>query len=352
MTKEFVAFTRLDASDVNAYLVNRPLQNAIINGAFEINQRNFTSTTTTGVFNFDRWRTIRAGDGTVTTTAEAFSPGTEPLVGFGAKNFLRVNTSGQTSAAVATQIQQPIENVETFAGQTITVSFYAKSSSGNPKIFTDIVQNFGSGGSGNVINSGGTVIIGTTWARYSITFNMDSIVGKTVGLGSHLNFNLFLSAGSDFNSRTNSLGIQSNTFDIWGVQIEAGSVATPFRRNANSIQGELAACQRYYFRSTASGAFTYFGLAYTQNTTTADASIQLPVTMRVVPTSVESSNLGFSLPSDNAMYAASSVTLNSVLSNTNCLAINYTVATTTANVLGRLLANNNAAAFIACSAEL
>jgi len=56
--------------------------------------------------------------------------------------------------------------------------------------------------------------------------------------------NLWTSAGSTFNSRLNSIGIQNNTFDFWGVQVERGSYATPFEQRP--IGTELALCQRYY----------------------------------------------------------------------------------------------------------
>jgi hypothetical protein len=346
----------LTAADVNNYLLNRTGSgNAIINGAFEINQRNFTSTTTYGAFGFDRW-VLTGFDGTSTYSSQAFTLGSAPVSGYEAANFARIISTGQTLTTARTSLTQAIENVRTLAGQTVTVSFFAKAATGTPSVAVELNQSFGTGGSpsGGVATLVGKVALSTSFERYSVTATLPSIAGKTIGtnLNSQVQLNLFLSAGSNLNARTGSLGIQSNTFDIWGVQVEAGSVATPFKRNANSLQGELAACQRYYFRSSASGAFTYFGLAYTSSATVGDATIQLPVTMRVPPTSVESGNLAFGLPSNNLLYALSSITLNPVLSNTNCLAINYAVATTTANVLGRLFGNNNTSAFIGCSAEL
>lgn len=70
--------------------------NAIINGAFEINQRNFTSVTTTA-YGFDRWTLITDGVG-ATYTPQTFTPGTAPVSGYEAKNFAQVATTGQSSA--------------------------------------------------------------------------------------------------------------------------------------------------------------------------------------------------------------------------------------------------------------
>jgi hypothetical protein len=223
--------------------------NAIINGAFEINQRGFTSTTSSSVYTFDRWQTFVSGNGTSTYTAQSFSPGELATGELNGISFIRVQTTGQTAGDSGTQIRQSIEDVRSFAGSAVTISFYAKSASGSPKVAIELVQGFGTGGSASVTNYTGQITLSSSWQRHSVTFLLPSVSGKTIGSSSSLRLALFVSAGTDLNSRTGSLGIQSNTFDIWGVQLEAGTVATPFKRNAPSIQAELAACQRYYEKS-------------------------------------------------------------------------------------------------------
>jgi hypothetical protein len=101
--------------------------------------------------------------------------------------------------------------------------------------------------------------------------------GKTIGANSFLDITLF--------------GAINNALDIWGVQLEAGPVATPFRRNANSIQGELAACQRYYEKSyndvvAPNGADIQEGMPQftAVNTNNGFGSATFKVTKRAVPT--------------------------------------------------------------------
>lgn len=221
-------------------------RNAIINGDFRINQRGFSSVTTVGTFGFDRWRLGTGGDGTTTYTPVNFTPG-NAISGYEPVSHARLVTTGQSTSAVNSILVQPIENVRTFAGQTITISFWAKAASGTPKVAIELDQQFGTGGSTRVTTYAGQATISTSWARYSVTITVPSISGKTIGAENYLGVFLWTSAGTDFNARTNSLGIQSTTIDFWGVQVEPGTIATPFEQRP--IGAEIALCQRYFCKS-------------------------------------------------------------------------------------------------------
>jgi len=171
-------------------------KNKIINGDFAINQRAFTSTTTSSTYGFDRWFIGFVG-GTVTYSTETFTLGTAPVVGYEATNFARVVTASQSANGDFAYLQQRIESVRTFAGQTVTVSFWAKASTGTPNVGVVLEQQFGTGGSSPVVTSGGTIAITTSWARYSKTITVPSIAGKTVGTGKvALNLGLMTSVGT------------------------------------------------------------------------------------------------------------------------------------------------------------
>jgi len=268
-------------------------RNKIINGDFLINQRNFTSTTSSTTFGFDRWNFNAGGDGTVTYSTQNFTLGTAPVSGYEGKTFARLVTSGQTAADVVGIFTQRIESVRTLAGQTATISFWAKSASGAPKVAIDMRQRFGTGGSpsSNLSTYAGQVTLSTSWARYSVSVAIPSLSGITLGTNNDdaLELNLWVSAGTDFNSRTGSLGIQTNTFDFWGVQVEAGSVATAFQTATGTLQGELAACQRYYYRTTVSATAAALTQGQNFSTTGFRGALFFPVEMRIRPTALETS---------------------------------------------------------------
>ena len=258
-------------------------RNAIINGDMRINQRGVTSTTTDGTFCFDRWKMNNSG-GTCTYTAQTFTLG-NAISGYEPTNHARIVTSGQSTSGHFAMLRQNIEDVRTFAGQTVTVSFWAKAASGTPKVALELEQNFGSGGSPSSATTtyAGQVTLSTSWARYSLTVTMPSISGNTIGTTantSHVLCSLFVSAGSDWNARTGTLGIQSNTFDIWGVQAEKGTVATPFEQRP--IGTELALCQRYYYKSPY--VVSPYILFNTGNIMS--GSFDFPVRMRVAPSTI------------------------------------------------------------------
>jgi len=176
--------------------------------------------------------------------------------------------------------QQRIEDVRTFAGQTVTLSFWAKASA-SCTIEPFYIQTFGSGGSGAVSGSfGTTTTLTTSWVRYSYTVAIPSVSGKTIGAGSYLNILV-----ARITSATNV------DVDTWGIQVEAGSVATAFQTATGTLQGELAACQRYYWRQNADDTNTNFAAGQAYSTTAAVYTVTFPVPMRVKPTVLDYSNL-------------------------------------------------------------
>jgi hypothetical protein len=251
-------------------------KNKIINGDFNIWQRGTTFTNPAGdSYTADRFM-IDYGTAAPTSnsvTRQTFTPGTAPVAGYEGVFFLRstLTTVGTTSRL---SIHHKIENVQTYAGQTVTLSFWAKADSART-LAGFVQQNFGSGGSATVSTAITSQSVTTAWTRFSMQVAVPSISGKTIGTSSFLNIRLdqAVAAGS--------------VLELWGMQLEAGSTATAFQTATGTIQGELAACQRYYFRSsvgasTAYEPFSTYANAYT--TTNVDPLIiSAPVSMRVNP---------------------------------------------------------------------
>jgi hypothetical protein len=304
---------------------------------------------------FDRYRTAIDGDGTATFSAQTFTPGAAPVVGYEGINYLRIVTASQTSTAVQTALAQRVEDARTLSGQTVTISFWAKASSGTPNIAVNLNQNFGTGGSpsSSVTNPVGKVAISTSWARYSLTYALPSVSGKTFGTNanSRLDVNIWVSAGSDNNTASSTLGIQNNTFEFWGVQLEAGSIATPFQTATGTLQGELAACQRYYYRTGGLGAYQRFGPGTASSTTSVETLVTLPVTMRVKPTSLDFSNLCVDTTGD-PVIAVTAPNIESSVTGNNAVGVSCPVTGVTKYRFYYLEANNSTSAYVGFSAEL
>jgi hypothetical protein len=129
-------------------------RNKILNGDFSINQRGFTTATNSNDYSFDRWRPRFVGDGTVTASAQTFSSGDSLIFDYEPVNYMRITTSGQSSTLARAQLEQWIEDVRLFAGQTVTFSFWAKAATGSPQVSVEIGQNFGvNGGAFNSVDS-------------------------------------------------------------------------------------------------------------------------------------------------------------------------------------------------------
>ena len=255
-------------------------KNKIINGDFRVWQRgtSFTPPNSAEVYNADRFLTTRNGTGaTVTVSQQTFTAGTAPVAGYEGQYYLRFAQSVAGTGGTFNGFNQRIEDVRTFAGQTVTISFWAKASAGLTLSYLVLNQNFGAGGSATVTNSATNPTFTTSWARYTATIAIPSISGKTIGTSSFLDF---------------ALGFPSNavqTIDLWGIQVEAGSVATAFQTATGNPASELAACQRYYYRLAPAYTASRLGMLQCDSTTQTEAVIPFPVALRVVPTALEQS---------------------------------------------------------------
>ena len=258
------------------YLANR---NRIINGNFDVWQRgtSFAGVTATG-YQADRWEVQPATGCTMTISRQAFTAG-QTDVPYEPTYFLRTDIT--TAGSANSEISQKIEDVRTFAGQTVIASFYAKSTAGTPTLNCRFHQDFGSGGSTRVTTGVTTKVLSSSWQKFTFTLALGSISGKTIGGSSYLAFNFYWANNST-----------SNDVDLAQVQVEAGSVATPFE--FKSFGQEIAACQRYfnktfaYATAPANGAgHTWVGaLGWDTRITTQSANVnwQYPVAMRTAPT--------------------------------------------------------------------
>ena len=337
-------------------------KNKIINGDFRINQRGLTSSGTTSAlaYTLDRWEHY-ATSGTPTVSVQNFTLGTAPVSGYESTQFYRCNTSGVgTASGDGFAFQQNIEGVRVFAGQTATVSFWCKTASGTPNIGIALEQYCGTGGS-DVLGIGATVALtgGTAWTRYSVTFSVPSLSGKTMGTAGtdYLALYFILSAGSSRNAIFGtSAGQTANTFDFWGIQFENGPVATPFTTATGTLSGELGACQRYYWQTAwnTSGATTIMvsgiGIGSTQ---VAQAYCAHPVTMRAIPSAAlnGTSNMVFyNGAGGGTTFAISAIA--SQNSSTIAGTLSITTSGTTANVVYNLLALTAGNGYISFSAEL
>ena len=253
-------------------------RNRIINGNFDFWQRG-TSHSTSGYGSADRWDNTIIGSA-CTMSRQPFTLGQtdvpgEPLY------FCRMAVTSVAGAGNIANLQQRIEDVRTFAGQQVTVSFWAKADASKP-IVVELSQIFGSGGSPSAsVDTIGTTktTLSTSWQKVTVTATVPSISGKTLGTNgnSWLQLNIWFDAGSNLNARTDSLGQQSGTFDIAQVQIEPGPVATPFEQRP--IGTELALCQRYFCSTIFNNRFHAAAGNHIN-----ESAIYWPVQMRVAPT--------------------------------------------------------------------
>jgi hypothetical protein len=324
-------------------------KNKIINGAFNVWQRGTSATVPIANNSFsgpDRFQFSRNGSGSVVTVSrQAFTPGTAPVAGYEGNYFMRFNQTTAGTGGSYNQIITRMEDVTTYAGQTVTFSFWAKADSSRTLAVPVLNQNFGAGGSSQVgtnitLNSSALT---TAWTRYTGTVTLPSISGKTIGTSSYLEIDLGTFLNTTF------------TFDTWGWMLESGSTATPFQTATGTLQGELSAAQRYYQRFGAKNGQTVgtnatYGTGFTTSTTGVNITVPFPVTMRITPTAIEYASIT-AYDAALTQYTPSAVALVAGQSGLDAGNVQFTVTGATA-ARAAVIIQSATTGYLAFSAEL
>ena len=262
-------------------------RNLIINGNFDVWQRGttFNTATVSDHYSADRWKYYNY-DGDTTVTQQPFTVGQTDVPGE-PQYYLR-HTCGSTEFYV----EQRIEDVRTAAGQTVTMSAWIKSSVAQTLKFR-LYQNFGSGGSSQVLVTNTDVAVTTGWARYTLSIDVPSISGKTIGTSSFVKIHIGGSSVTD-----------GSTIDISQVQLELGNIATPFEHR--SYGEELALCQRYHYRVTNESESDAAMMESGSMMGTAECVgvINHPVEMRAKPTYSQNGTLFFRANNSQTLSAS------------------------------------------------
>ena len=312
-------------------------KNKIINGAFDNWQRGTSfSFVSTGGYTSDRFLADSGSGGTVAVTRQTFTAGQTDVPNAVYFYQAAYSVSGTTPVIISTRL----EDVNTLAGQTATFSFYAKVNTGTQSITPRYVQDFGSGGSTTVVTNMTAQTLTTSWQRFTITSTIPSVSGKTIGTSSYLRIDLLAATSGTL------------TYQIANLQLEASNTATAFQTATGNIQGELAACQRYYYRNTGGETYSHYGIGMSIATGYANINVNLPVQMRVKPASVEYANLGITDDVNYQLATSGSGIVINWNSPTLCQVAVQTAASQTQYRVAFLSNQNNTAGYIGFSAEL
>lgn len=344
-------------------------RNVIINGAMQVAQRGTStaSLTATSYNTADRWRLNMSGLGTWTQSVENDGP-----TGSGFRKSIKMLCTTADASPAANDfalIEQRIEgqNLQQFlkgtsSARQFAVSFWVKSNVTGTFIL-ELVDN----NNNRSVSASYAISSADAWEKKTIVFPADTSGAFNNDNETSLRVFFWLGAGSTWSSgtlqtewvsrtsandavgQTNLASATNNYWQITGVQLEAGAVATPFEFEDHATT--LAKCQRYYFLLATGASTTSFSMAANITATEMQGQIHFPVTMRAAPSLVASSGTNYyGFVRNSADDFFNSLTIAQAGTNGACV-LNATEISGTAGHAGRLY-TNNASASIAFNSEL
>jgi len=311
-------------------------KNTLINGNFDIWQRG--TSFTNNAYSADRWYT-NAGEAQTVTRQTSGAPN-------GSQYYWRSTATQSACFFVPTQLIETSQAANLW-GKTVTFSVLLRR---NATMNSDV--SIGISKSSTVDAS-----VAASWTSISTTTVSNATIPTGTTSADWYKASVTVAIPNDGTANTlwarivSGSSANGSVLEISQAQIELGSVATAFTRAGGTLQGELAACQRYYWRSAGGTTYTVSGFGFCNNTTTAYIGINLPVPMRSVPASVEFS--AQNLNDAAANYAVTAISMTSTWRATNMVMLETSVASGLTQYRPIFLTNNNnTAGYVGLSAEL
>jgi hypothetical protein len=317
--------------DIDTFLFRPFSKNFLINGGMDCWQRgtSFTPGAFDPKYTADRWQFF-VGTGSNTITQETTTVPT------GARYALKW-VSGAAGGTFG--VAQSIETANTIplAGKAVTVQAQVTGTTGKTAV---INLTYSTSTDVNPISVSTGIASSSTVTLTSGTFSTLTVTGtvpanaKTVAVQ--------IASASTFANTENII--------VGNVQLEIGSQSTPFTRAGFTFEGELAACQRYYYLH-ASGTSKMIGNGAYYSAAEVDAMIQFPVTMRTAPTIDQTTGTDYyTFYRNGGSDGFNSFTI-SYASTTGTNMFNASQVSGTAGQAGQI-ATNNASAYLGFTAEL
>lgn len=320
--------------------------NPVLNSSLQVWQRGTSLAVTSSSSAFygpDRWQVYRAATGSTVSRQATNDTTNLPNIQYCARV---QRDSGNTSTSNINFIQnfESINSVP-FSGKTVTFSFYARaganySATSNAlaaylRSGTGTDQNFVTGYTGLIDVVATTATLTTTWQRFTYS---GTVPTNSTELAIQIQSNPTGTAGAN------------DWFEITGIMVEVGLSASAFHTNQPTIQAELAACQRYYFRSTQNANLILGTYGNATSTTVAYVPVPYPASMRVTPTALDYSSVYLS-DTVNAFTGIASVTVGTSTNELGEVAVTINSGSLTQFRTYKLVALTNGG-YVGFSAEL
>jgi hypothetical protein len=253
-------------------------KNFVLNGGMDIWQRGTSVALGSSAATYapDRWSGIAVSPSAQTVTRQPTSDTTNlPNIQYCA----RVQRNSGNTSTNGVYLYQSFETVNSIplAGQKVVFSFWARvganfsAASNNLSAYvyygTGTDQQVLSGLTGQTTLIGQTVQATTGWVRYTGSGYVGTLPTTATQIAVGFQYN------------PTSTALTNDYFEVTGVQLEIGSVATPFTRNASTLQGELAAAMRY---CQVLGQNDFWGQSISSSQAVALRYLSVP--MRIAPT--------------------------------------------------------------------